>query len=239
MSYMTGRNSMLPTQSITDFESTAYAYRDGDIVWLGDDAVTDHPRNGHRPWQPPVLHCDTVRLQSGAATCFELLAQHPCKGLLLWLIGQALPFPLNHAQSRFDAVRLALQANDLAAFEVAALRVLGLGHGLTPSGDDFVGGILFALHHAPRAQWQSAMPGLHQRIRTAAARATNVISAALLDDLMRGASYGALHSLLAALQSNNALRIGSATTQLLRLGASSGADMLAGLLLALAPSHHH
>ncbi len=239
MPHMTVRYSMLQTQTIRGFESTAYAYRGGDIVWLGDDAVTEHPRNGHRPWQPPALHCDPVRLQAGAAICLAQLEQHPCKGLLLWLLGQALPFPLNHAQGRFDAIRDALRANDLAAFEAAALRVLGLGHGLTPSGDDFVGGILFALHHAPRPQWRSAMPGLHSRIRAAAAVSTNIISAALLDDLMYGASYSVLHQLLAALQTKHPPVIEEATAQLLRLGATSGADMLAGLLLALTATTHY
>ncbi|MGA8514915.1 MAG: DUF2877 domain-containing protein [Burkholderiaceae bacterium] len=224
---------MLQTLKVTGFESTAYAYRGGDIVWLGDDAVTDHPRNGHRPWQPPELHCNPVRLQTGATICLAQLSRTQCKGLLIWLTGQALPFPLNHAQGRFDAIRTALLANDLAAFEAAALRVLGLGHGLTPSGDDCVGGIMFALHLAPRTQWCSAMPGLRSRIRAAAAVSTNVISAALLDDLMQGASYSVLHQLLAALQSKHPPTIEAATTQLLRLGATSGADMLAGLLLAL------
>lgn len=229
----------LLTQPVPGFESTAYVVRNGAIVWLGDNAVTEHPRNGYRPWQPPPLQCDAVSLQVGAGMCLEQLAGQPHKGLLLWLMDQALPFPLNHAQARFDAIREAFEAGDCAAFEAACLRVLGLGHGLTPSGDDFVGGILFALHYAPRPQWHCAMPGLHQRIGAAAQLRTNAISAALLDDLMRGASYGVLHSLLAALQRHNLPTIQDATEQLLRLGASSGADMLAGLLLALTTTTHH
>jgi Protein of unknown function (DUF2877) len=224
---------MLPIRTITGFESTAYAYRGGEIVWLGCDAVTEHPRNGHRPWQPPVLRCEPVHLQAGATICLAQLAHRPCKGLLLWLTGQVLPFPLNHAQGRFDAIRNALRANDIAAFEAAALRVLGLGHGLTPSGDDFVGGILFALVHAPRMQWLAPLPATQQRIRQTAQTATNAISAALLDDLIDGASYSILHDMLAALQSQDAQRIIRATDDLLLLGASSGADLLAGVLLAL------
>jgi Protein of unknown function (DUF2877) len=222
---------MSHTQTIPGFESTAYAYRGGDIVWLGDDAVTEHPRNGHRPWQPPVCLYDAADLQAGAAICLEQIAKIDTKGLLLWLTQRALPFPLNHAQGRLDTIRAALQANDLVAFEAAALRVLGLGHGLTPSGDDFVGGILFALHHAPRMQWLTDLPATQQRIRTAATTATNAISAALLDDLMDGASYSVLHDMLAALQSQNSQRILAATDDLMRLGASSGADLLAGVLL--------
>jgi hypothetical protein len=71
------------------------------------------------------------------------------------------------------------------------------------------------------------------RIRNCAATSTNVISAALLDDLIDGASYGALHELLAALQGKLLPEIARSTQALLRVGASSGADMLAGLLAAL------
>ena len=169
-------------------------------------------------------------------------------GLLCWLTAasssasvspaersEAAPMPLwlQLAATRFDAVRQALQVNDVAAFERAALRVLGLGPGLTPSGDDFVGGVFFALHHAPRSHWRAALPAVQARFRTAAACATNVISAALLDDLMDGHSHQALHDLLDALHAEDPARIQAATTAMLGIGASSGADMLCGVVLAL------
>ena len=71
------------------------------------------------------------------------------------------------------------------------------------------------------------------RIRAAALASTNAISAALLDDLMDGASHRALHDMLVALQSNDATKMEASGGELMRVGASSGADMLAGLLLAL------
>lgn len=218
---------------VPGFESTAYAYVNGRVAWVGQGGATDHPRNATRPWQPQALVCDAARLAQGARICLDQLGEGPAKGLLLWLLGQPLPFPLNHAARRFDAIRSALALDDIQAFEAAALRVLGLGHGLTPSGDDFVGGIFFGLNHAPRALWLAAMPGLKTGIRSAAATATNPISAALLDDLMAGQSYRALHDLLAALQSRNAIKIKARYDHLMGLGATSGADMLAGVLLAL------
>jgi Protein of unknown function (DUF2877) len=232
-------NNPQTMQTIPGFESTAYAYQGGAIVWVGDDAVTEHPRNARSPWQPPVMRCDPVGLQKGAALCLQQIAAQPTKGLLLWLTGRALPFPLNLATGRFDAIRAALQANDCAAFESAALRVIGLGHGLTPSGDDLVGGMLFTLLHAPRTPWLPVVPALHRHIRAAAQVSTNVISAALLDDLMQGASYGALHAMLAALQSQHPPSIAAAAAQLLRVGASSGADLLAGVLLVLTTQPQH
>ena len=239
---------MMNLQKIPGFESTAYAYEGGRVVWAGLHSTTDHPRNAHMPWQPPVEApaLNAARLQAGSATCLALFngnaghsAQSPmaAKGLLAWLIGQPLAFPLNHATARFDAVHLALQRHDLSMLGQAAVRLLGLGHGLTPSGDDFVGGIMFTLHHlgrlSPAPTWLADLPELAGQLRVAAQTATNVISAALLDDLLNGSSYRVLHELLAAFDSQNELRIESATAELLRLGASSGADLLAGVLLAL------
>lgn len=219
-------------RKVAGFEATDYAWQHGRIVWAGAQAGGDHPRNAWRPWQPAPLACDARRLQSGARVCMGLLAGWPPQGLLPWLGGAPLPFPLDRAAPRFDAVRDALRANDLPAFEAAAQRVLGLGPGLTPSGDDFIGAILFALAHLPRTGWQVDLPALRGRIRAAAVSATNLISAALLDDLMAGRSHRALHEMLAALDSGDVAGIEAAAQALLRIGASSGADMLAGLLLA-------
>jgi hypothetical protein len=237
------RASLAPQQKIPGFESTGYAFLRGKLVWAGEHACTDHPRNIRNPWLPVPIACDAARLRIGAQTCLGLFdgmpvdarrpPGGPVKGLLLWLTGQPLPFPLNHAAARFDSVRGALERNELRAFEAAALRVLGLGHGLTPSGDDFVGGICFALKHTPRADWRTELPAVLAALRRCASTSTNVISAALLDDLIDGASYGALHELLAALQQGALPQIARATEALLRVGASSGADMLAGLLVAL------
>lgn len=220
-------------QPVAGFEATAYAWRNGALVWAGARAQTDHPRHARRPWQPPALRVDAVALRAGARTCLRLLDARPTKGLLPWLAGCELPFPLNHAASRFEAVRSALQAHDLPALEAAALRVLGLGPGLTPSGDDFIGGVFFALAHAAPNAWHEPLAGLKARLLAAAHGATNEISAHLLADLLNGASYRVLHELLAALQGNEPAAIEPATQALLGLGASSGADLLAGLLLAL------
>lgn len=220
-------------QAIAGFESSAYAYVHGQIAWVGGNAAIEHPRNAARPWQPAPFLGDAASLSAGAHICLRLIDAAPPKGLLLWLIGHPLPPPMHLAGARFDAIRTALEDNNIKAFEAAALRVIGLGLGLTPSGDDFVGSILFALAHAPRADWLPHMPALSRNIRTAASTRTNAISAALLDDLIQGASYGALHEMLNALQSRARPRIKLAMQNLMGLGASSGADMLAGLLLTL------
>ena len=220
-------------QPIAGFEATHYGTLDGELLWLGEPTGVDHPRNARKPWLPPRRGFDARGLWVGARRCRPLIDTLPPKGLLLWLVGQPLPFPMQQAGARFDAIRDALESNHIDAFAAAAQRVLGLGPGLTPSGDDFVGGIFFALAHAPRAAWAGGMPALRAGIRTAARQSSNLISAALLDDMIDGASYAPLHELLGALQDDAPAAIASAVHQLLGVGATSGADMLAGLLLAL------
>lgn len=244
-----GVSAATALQKIPGFEASAYAYARGRVVWAGGTAVTRHPRDHHAPWQPVARHFDVAKLRRGAGVLRRRLDAssapdgHPlqAKGLLLWLTGQPMAFPLNHAVARFDAIQSALQHRDARRFEAAAVRVLGLGHGLTPSGDDFVGGIFFALRHLPKdalgEAWQRELPAVALRIRNAAASATNVISAALLGDLMAGKSYSALHEMLAALESEIAIKIEAAYVHIARLGATSGADMLAGVLLALTFAH--
>jgi hypothetical protein len=56
-----------------------------------------------------------------------------------------------------------------------------------------------------------------------------------LSDLLAGRGYSALHDLLQALQCGERAAIEAHALALLSLGASSGADLLAGLLLALTP----
>ena len=232
--------SSTPLRAVAGFEATGYAWCGGEIVWFGDQARTDHPRNLNRSWRPPPFVADAARLPLGARLALQLLRAErrgtciAASGLLLWLAGEPLAFPLQAAAARFDALRDALVRDDVEAFGEAALPVLGLGPGLTPSGDDFLGGIFFALAHVPRPRWSARMAALHGSIQRACARATNVISAVLLGDLMQGIGYSALHEMLYALQGGAPKAIVEAAAELQRIGASSGSDLLAGLLLALA-----
>ena len=154
----------MPLQKIPGFESTAYATLHGELVWTGEATGFDHPRNLHSRWQPPRVSCDAQRVKAGALSALGLIDALPPKGLLLWLMGHPLPFPMQGARARFDAIRDALARNDLPAFACAAQRVLGLGQGLTPSGDDFVGGICFALAHAPRPAWAAGLPAVQAEL---------------------------------------------------------------------------
>ena len=114
--------------------------------------------------------------------------------------------------------------------------LIGLGPGLTPSGDDFVGGLLFAAYHLNEAFpgefiWDAeAVGGLISRSRSM----THPISHALLSDHAQGQSYEAVHDLMdGMLTGNEELHAEALVTRVTSIGSSSGWDMLAGLLTAM------
>ena len=107
--------------------------------------------------------------------------------------------------------------------------LIGLGPGLTPVGDDFVGGAMIALRtfgeHALAdriAGW--ALPLARER--------TNRISRAHLECAAQGEGHEALHELLRALHKGKQA-IDRALAALSRVGHSSGRDAAAGALLTL------
>lgn len=110
--------------------------------------------------------------------------------------------------------------------------LIGLGAGLTPSGDDFIGGLLFCI-----ANLQDVYPELnlinpllleHYRSRT------HQISFTLLKDLANGHAIAPLHHIINGLLGGASLEnIRLSVSQLTQVGHSTGWDLLTGLLTGL------
>ena len=134
-----------------------------------------------------------------------------------------------------------LRACDTEAVYAAAVPLLGLGSGLTPSGDDLVGAALFmrramAETTVERQRWQE----LAARLGEVAATRSHVIGAALFCDLATGQSFASLHrmaDLLAVADHDGAI---DAARELVAIGSSSGWDMLTGFVIAATgkAAHH-
>ena len=128
---MTPAHAAQALKPVAGFEGTAYAWAQGRLVWAGGRAVTDHPRNWHSPWQPPAQRLSATRLRHSGRQLLTSLrsGRGPVepRGWLLWMCGRPLPFPMQAAQGRLQALRDALWSQDLEAFEAAALRLLQQG----------------------------------------------------------------------------------------------------------------
>jgi hypothetical protein len=123
-------------------------------------------------------------------------------------------------QAAAAEARALLERDDLDG----VARVLGgLGPGLTPSGDDVLGGVLFALR---AARGPAEEPRLAEAVD---AVATNDISRAFLQWAARGQALSPAHDLVGAVVAGDRGSAGASARALAAVGESSGADFALGL----------
>jgi hypothetical protein len=149
--------------------------------------------------------------------------------------GETLTFEF--PSSAVEQLLHGLSAGDRDAITAGALRLAGLGPGLTPAGDDFLVGVmagiwLFPHRLAATLQVESAC----QWITDVAAPRTTTLSRAWLRHAARGEFSEAWHILTTSLQNAKSAEISHAVEKILSFGATSGADALYGLHCWLTPT---
>ena len=147
--------------------------------------------------------------------------------------GRAVSSPLlDRAAPGIDALAAWLESGAAAAPPNAGIeRLLGLGPGLTPSGDDFLGGMMIALRAAGRGRGRRS-PGR----RGHGARAPGHRPDQPFAPRRRGRRRGArrpLHETLAALDRGDDTALDAGLAAIDQIGHSSGWDALAGAVSAL------
>lgn len=143
----------------------------------------------------------------------------PAEGLGCLVIGSHNALSV-HAQPALEALERWLRGH---ALEAEAQGLIGLGPGLTPSGDDYLGGMMVALHMdgrepQARALWRWLQPRLSR---------TTAISGAHLEAASAGEAHETLH---------DGLGNPSLIPLLKTLGHCSGWDALAGAVAVLRAS---
>jgi hypothetical protein len=101
----------------------------------------------------------------------------------------------------------------------------GLGPGLTPSGDDFLGGMMIALRYLKHEKLSNH---LWRPVRQCAIDTGNSISLAHLTAASQGLGHGAIHTSLAAILVGDRKRIAASASAIDSVGHTSGWDILAG-----------
>ncbi|WP_406277820.1 DUF2877 domain-containing protein [Embleya sp. NBC_00896] len=120
-------------------------------------------------------------------------------------------------------------ATDPERAGAAALRLIGLGPGLTPSGDDALCGLLLALRHlTPGPTGARLATALGARVTAHAAGRTTDLSAALLGHAARGDGCAQLVDLIGAVGRGH--DVFPCLRRLLTVGHTSGADLSLGVL---------
>jgi len=225
------------------------AMTNGEILWLAQNDLPMHPRALRGDFDFSALRVGMAFQSDGARLHFDDQAALEFADARVW---QPAAIDPARVASR-ETVMARVRESDLTGFRPAPLRfggasqkpvrsldnaraLIGLGEGLTPSGDDFVGGWLFAAYHLhatypKNARWdQRAVDDLLEYARTR----TNVISYALLRDHARGQSIAPLHEWIAALMCGaGAPEIEAHAQRVRALGSTTGENLLAGALAAI------
>ena len=112
------------------------------------------------------------------------------------------------------------------------IRILkGCGVGLTPSGDDFIAGLLIGLSLLQKLRGQAFQPTADAVFRVA--EGDNLFSNTFLDLARRGLLFGCMKDLLCALMTGSEASVRKVTGKLFAIGASSGADLATGFFLTV------
>jgi uncharacterized protein DUF2877 len=252
------RDGVIHARVLAALSASLYVDAAGEVLWIGEREATPHARAIHvatmpegcevgarvsvavpgglvawRPADGPATAEAARALRRGAARlAARAAALGPPRGFGGWHAGAPLAFPLQAAGERADTLARACAADNPPRAAEAATALLGLGPGMTPAGDDFVGGAFFARALLARAGacdaagWRRAA----DTVRAAATRLTHPIGAALLGDLLVGEGWAALHDLATALARDDESAAVEAARRLTRLGHSSGWDLLAGFV---------
>jgi hypothetical protein len=205
------------------------------------------------PWAPPRLAPEDAAPISDVSSrlpaivrLWESDSPPPGFGFLVPYIGLALQGCLPASctaegtiqRSAWPHLREIIQAclhHDLPRLLEYAKGLIGLGEGLTPSGDDFVGGVLFSLA-VLQDTYGLAADGTAEREQFLAwaKPRTNIISYTLLKEHAGGNACAPLsHLVHAMLCGQNMERIRQCGAKSVRLGHSTGWDLLAGALTGL------
>lgn len=192
-----------------------------------------------RLWEPiePSHLFDQEKITDGLGRLIELLTPLGQQDGLLALILDPNRGPRNPVEQaaavplcslRHDAIGW-LHNGDLSILS-SLHDLLGLGPGLTPSGDDIIAGMFVGSHYLGRGD---AAMDLWHRLEQTARRRTTPISIAHLSAAAAGMGAAPFHRLLEALAKNQDAAVIEALDAVAKIGHCSGYDAVGGLVLLL------
>ena len=186
---------------------------------IGDTAAVSLDRAN--PWVPRPFRGAPHPHLAALRACLD--GHVPEEGLGCTILGIHNALSV-HAQPALEAIDRWLAGHALGN---EAAQLIGLGPGLTPSGDDYLGGVLVALRWLGRgSQADSLWRWLERRL----AGHTSEISAAHLAAAASGQVHEALHELLENLSAWEVPDLHPSLARLDGVGHTSGWDALAGIV---------
>lgn len=196
------------------------------------------PRYDRLAAWPQVVRANIAWLDHNISPCSPLMeAPGQDAPLLAGAFGSrpSSAVMLSRASLVIHALLTAYQRGDIYRIKTAARRLAGLGPGLTPAGDDWLAGWLVGLRVGHAIDGTSGQAGLTveavgKAVLQGAFNQTTELSMAFLAAAADGALSRVWHLLIDALSSADPAPLRHVADQILHVGATSGADMLAGFL---------
>lgn len=196
----------------------------------------------HRfPFTPRQRYHSTLDFDSGNLHCFHhnlsifggLLTECAPSKSLAFLLDETRLKNFRSGFERAFADRICRSAHQVFhGHRLEGIRNLkGCGLGLTPSGDDFIAGLLIGLNLLQKLRGQAFQPTVDAIF--GAAEGDNIFSNTFLDLARRGLLFGRMKDLLLVLMTGNEASVRKATGKLFAIGASSGADLATGFFLTV------
>jgi len=213
-----------------DFNRTGHLEVAPRQIVLGEAVLAIHRRYDSRV---RVTACEPAALDRRLGIFREaLVAVAPPRSMAFLLDENTGPgSPSAFERACASRLRHGIERLIVGDLEGGATALKGVGFGLTPSGDDFLAGFLLALY-ALESAGLGSFTDERQAIRRAAP-SDNPFSAALLACAAEGRAIEPAGSLIRALFEGPDGAVAEHTARLAAVGASSGADLGAGLCLGL------
>ena len=174
------------------------------------------------------LHPSKIRLDPQAASAIGNASASGFAGVITGQCTPSNPWE-QEAHRLLVPAKDALNRCDAFGFAAAACEFIGLGLGLTPSGDDWLCGVLAALQALSLRPFVVA---LREQLPSYLSK-TNDISGRFLEVSAAGHFSRPLRDLFVALEEGNLSATQIAVNKLRGLGHTSGADLLSGILFVL------
>ncbi len=204
-----------------------------------DDSIIIHTK-GARSWQSPKISNWTKKsLMQGLNSLENIVSSIvPNEGLGRFIFESSERFPESE-ESRVADYSIGILKNWLEQclkFQMlimpdkkAIYSLIGLGPGLTPSGDDFLGGMLITLHICGK---KSVHKQLYSQIESLLDM-TGPVSKAHLKAAAIGEGSNSLHEVINMLLKGNDTKLEIAIHSINKIGHTSGWDALAGVAVVL------
>jgi Protein of unknown function (DUF2877) len=189
---------------------------------------------GARPWEASLPVLDDAGLPLEWMERF--VARHGVVGGVEPRAGDTTALARATARTLADAragLEAALRARDAAGVHAHARRLIGLGAGLTPAGDDYVVGVAIACAiRGGRARPDPCLDALRRAVDDGADRTTD-LSRATLVHAVRGRVRESLIGFVEAIAAGDEDLMARQAHRVLAIGATSGTDILSGMLAGL------